>query len=105
MNYNCSNKKNILECGLAQFEKKKKNSSGHVPETSNFLKLGKGLFFTNIYRYLSFIFLIICDVLRDLVPFVQFKKCEKHPWMGCVTLVKPATLLKVTLHTCFSHFL
>ena len=22
----------------------------------------------------------ICDVLRDLVPFVQFKKCEKHPW-------------------------
>ena len=22
----------------------------------------------------------ICDVLRDLVPFVQFKKREKHPW-------------------------
>ena len=22
----------------------------------------------------------ICDFLRDLVPFVQFKKCEKHPW-------------------------
>ena len=22
----------------------------------------------------------ICDVLRDLVPFVQFKKHEKHPW-------------------------
>ena len=21
----------------------------------------------------------ICDVLRDLVPFAQFKKCEKHP--------------------------
>ena len=21
-----------------------------------------------------------CDALRDLVPFVQFKKCEKHPW-------------------------
>ena len=20
------------------------------------------------------------DVLRDLVPFVQFKKREKHPW-------------------------
>ena len=20
------------------------------------------------------------DVLRDLVPFVQFKKHEKHPW-------------------------
>ena len=22
----------------------------------------------------------ICDVLRDLVPFVQFRKLEKHPW-------------------------
>ena len=20
------------------------------------------------------------DILRDLVPFVQFKKREKHPW-------------------------
>ena len=23
--------------------------------------------------------LILCDVLRDLIPFVQFKKREKHP--------------------------
>ena len=23
---------------------------------------------------------IFCDALRDLVPFVQFKKREKHPW-------------------------
>ena len=23
---------------------------------------------------------IICDVLRNFVPFVQFKKHEKHPW-------------------------
>ena len=22
----------------------------------------------------------ICDALRDLVPFRQSKKCEKHPW-------------------------
>ena len=22
----------------------------------------------------------ICDALRDLVPFVPFKKHEKHPW-------------------------
>ena len=22
----------------------------------------------------------ICGALRDLVPFVQFKKLEKHPW-------------------------
>ena len=26
----------------------------------------------------------ICGVLRDLVPFVQFKKPEKHPW-SCET--------------------
>ena len=24
----------------------------------------------------------ICDALRDLAPFVQFKKREKHPWRG-----------------------
>ena len=23
---------------------------------------------------------IFVIALRDLVPFVQFKKCEKHPW-------------------------
>ena len=22
----------------------------------------------------------ICDALRDLIPFVQYKKREKHPW-------------------------
>ena len=22
----------------------------------------------------------MCDAMRDLVPFVQFKKREKHPW-------------------------
>ena len=22
----------------------------------------------------------MCDALRDLVPFVRFKKREKHPW-------------------------
>ena len=30
-----------------------------------------------------------CDVLRDLVPFVQFKKREKHPWSS-VTFGKDA---------------
>ena len=24
--------------------------------------------------------LIICDAFSDLVPLVQFKKREKHPW-------------------------
>ena len=30
-----------------------------------------------------------CDVLQDLVPFVQFKKREKHPWRS-VTFSKVA---------------
>ena len=37
----------------------------------------------------------ICDALRDLVPFVQFKKCEKHPW-------RSVNFSKVG---CFSRFL
>ena len=49
----------------------------------NYLILG---FIGNIFVYwldiqvkLQF---LICDALRDLVPFVQFKKHEKHPWRG-----------------------
>ena len=33
----------------------------------------------------------ICDVLRDLVLFVQFKKRVKHPWRS-VTLSKVVSL-------------
>ena len=29
----------------------------------------------------------ICDVLHDLVPFLQFKKHEKYPW-GSATFSK-----------------
>ena len=48
----------------------------------------------------------ICDVLRDLVPFVQSKKREKHPWRNVTFRLKPVTLLKVTLlHGCVSCFL
>ena len=44
------------------------------------LKKGKqGL--TSDYQYI--------DVLRDLVPFAQFKKREKHPWRS-VTFNKVA---------------
>ena len=48
--------------------------------------------------------------LRDLLPFAQFKKREKHPWRSAnfrkVAGFKPATLLKLTLlHGCFSRFL
>ena len=43
----------------------------------------------------------ICDVLHDLVPFVQFEKCEKPPWRSVdFTLLKSALL-----HGCFSRFL
>ena len=27
----------------------------------------------------------ICDVLRDLVPFVQFEKHEKQPWRSVIS--------------------
>ena len=37
----------------------------------------------------------ICNALRDLVPFVQFKKCEKHPW-GSVNFSKVAGLQRIT---------
>ena len=32
---------------------------------------------------------IQCDALRDLVPFIQFKKREKHPWRS-VPFIKVA---------------
>ena len=31
----------------------------------------------------------IYDILHDLVPYLQFGKCEKHPWRG-VTFSKVA---------------
>ena len=48
-----------------------------------------------------------CGALRDLVPFLQFKKHEKHPWRSVTfSRLQPATLLKVTLlHGCFLCFL
>ena len=56
-----------------------------------------------VFKTLKTLFFIsICDALRDLVPFVQFKKRKKHPWRS-VFLGK---LLKaVLLHGCFSRFL
>ena len=48
--------------------------------------------FVDLSPLLLFFFMpagLICDVLRNLVPFVQFKKREKHPW-GSVTLSKVA---------------
>ena len=65
-----------------------------------------------LYFYLKLDSLAIqhnCGALRDLVPFVQFKKREKHPWRSVnfsKISLKPATLLKLALlHGCFSRFL
>ena len=54
--------------------------------------------------------ILICNALRDWLPFVQFKKREKHPWRSVnfskVACWKTAALLNVTLlHECFSRFL
>ena len=62
-----------------------------------------------IFRFSHIYSKFWCDVLRDLLPFVQFKKREKHSWRS-VTFGKDAgfwhaTLLNVTLlHGCFSRF-
>ena len=49
------------------------------------------LSFAEIYRFmmhlLCFYYQDVCGALRDLVPFVQFKKLEKHSWRN-VTLSK-----------------
>ena len=37
-------------------------------------------------------FIVKCDALRDLVPFIQFKKCEKHPWRSVSFNTKSITL-------------
>ena len=60
---------------------------------------------TIIQAFHQLIFWMLFLNIWDLVPFVEFKKREKYLWRS-VTLLKPATLLKVTLfHGCFSHFL
>ena len=38
----------------------------------------------------TFYLFLIYDVLRDLVPFIQFKKREKHPWRS-VTFSKSSS--------------
>ena len=47
------------------------------------------------------ILFLTCDALRDLIPFVQFTKHEKHSWRSVIF-----SKLKVTLlHRYFSRFL
>ena len=47
--------------------------------------------------------LTICDVLRDLVPFVLFKKSEKHPWRS-VTFSKVVTKSNIPQWVFFTFF-
>ena len=53
-----------------------------------FLKIMLGLWEKNT-RELNIKAIFIWETLRDLVPFVQFKKLEKHLWMS-VTSSKAA---------------
>ena len=46
----------------------------------------------NIYKIIPKCSTFICDALYGLVPFVQFKKREKHPWRS-VTFRLKVTLL------------
>ena len=46
----------------------------------------------------------ICGALRDLVPFVQFKKREKHPWKRDTFSNVEGLLKVILLHGCFSRF-
>ena len=69
----------------------------------------KGVYFTlwkfNLHFFTYFILLWIfelnCGALRDLIPFVQFKNREKHPWRS----VKFRILKSTLLHGRFSGFL
>ena len=38
----------------------------------------------------------ICNVLRDLLPFVQFKKHEKHPWRLLLSVKLQAKAINFT---------
>ena len=61
----------------------------------NFILFYQFKTFWNIFKEAEHLFVVsiavqsIWDALRDLVPFVQFKKREKHPWR-CVVFSKVA---------------
>ena len=56
----------------------------HFSENNN-LKTKLNYIYTVIERilFLNDSLWTICDVLRDLLPFVQFKHRKKHPWETC----------------------
>ena len=59
-----------------------KKTTSLVKPTNLFLRRNYHNFFLFVYYRLRFHIneLQICSALRELVPFVQFKKREKHPW-------------------------
>ena len=67
-------------------------------------KLGSEGFEIGIFWGFFFWKKLMKDYLRDLVPFVKFKKTWKHPWRSA-NFSKPAGLKVTLLHGCFSHFL
>ena len=49
------------------------------------------------------------DAMRNLVPFAQFKKHEKHPWRSVTFAFKLQAsayyyTIRTLLHGCFSRF-
>ena len=40
----------------------------------------KGFYVESLFLLFYVLWPQICDVLRDLISFLQFKKREKHPW-------------------------
>ena len=53
--------------------------------------------------------IMICNALRDFVPFVQFKKREEHPWrivtFSKVSGFRPTTVLEKRCPVNFGKFL
>ena len=41
------------------------------------------------FSFLNILLILLCDAWRDLSPFAQYKKLEKHPWKS-VTFGKVA---------------
>ena len=70
------------------------------------LGLSKGHQTIFLYGWTDLHFSSICDVLRDLVPFVQSWKYEKHPWRSVTFSTKDNFVLYHFLkpHWCFDNF-
>ena len=70
--------------------------SHYFSDSDKKLLLGLQCFFVKHYSPSNkwsqyFVCFIICDALCNyLIPFVQFKTCEKHPWWS-ITFSKAAT--------------